>query len=380
MRIVTIVGARPQFVKAGALSRVFRRLPQVCEHIVHTGQHYDANMSDVFFDELAIASPYINLGIGSGPQGQQTGRMLESIERALIELHPDWLLVYGDTNSTLAAALAAAKLHIPVAHVEAGLRSFNREMPEEINRVLTDHIATRLYAPTTKAVAHLQREGIDPSKIVLAGDVMFDAYLHYANQSTGEEALSEGVPYILVTIHRAENTDNEHRMRAIWEALTVVSRDLRVVFPMHPRTRQVAHRMGLLDLPRDTDRLSVIDPVGYRDMIALQKGAQAIVTDSGGVQKEAYFCAVPCVTLRTETEWVELVDLGWNHLVSPDQRDEIVAAIVRASQPGSRGARPHDLYGGGQSAEFIAQDLLATWRKVPQIQNDSQKQSVDSLG
>jgi UDP-GlcNAc3NAcA epimerase len=380
MKIVTVVGARPQFVKAGALSRVFRRLPQVCEHIVHTGQHYDANMSDVFFDELDIASPYLNLGIGSGPQGQQTGRMLEAIERVLVELHPHWLLVYGDTNSTLAAALAAAKLHIPVAHVEAGLRSFNREMPEEINRVLTDHIASRLYAPTIQAVTHLQREGIDPTKIVLAGDVMFDAYQHYANQSPPGGKITSPPPYLLVTIHRAENTDNELRMLAIWNALLMVSREHRVVFPMHPRTRQVAQRMGLLDLPRDTDRFTVIDPVGYREMISLQKGAQAIITDSGGVQKEAYFCAVPCVTLRTETEWVELVDLGWNHLASPDSQSEMIAAIHQAAQPGSLSVRPDGLYGGGQAAELIAQDLLAMTQSAKQVHNHVLKQSADNLG
>ncbi|MBI3410078.1 MAG: UDP-N-acetylglucosamine 2-epimerase (non-hydrolyzing) [Planctomycetes bacterium] len=363
MRIVTIVGARPQFVKAAVLSRLIREQKAherdgIEEILVHTGQHYDANMSEVFFAELEIPAPGHHLGIGSGSHGQQTGRMLESIEKVLMETKPDVTLVYGDTNSTLAGALAAAKLHIPIAHVEAGLRSFNRRMPEEINRVVTDHLSTWLFAPTEAAVSNLRREGRPEETIHLVGDVMFDAALHAAQLASGQILEKLQLPsrgYILATIHRAENTDDRARLCNILEAFQILSKSLPVVLPLHPRTRSVLRTEKTLE--RLAADLRILEPVGFLDMVALEQAARLIVTDSGGVQKEAFFHRVPCVTLREETEWVELVELGWNRLMPPADARAIVAAVNAELESNRVRSTPSELYGGGKAGQRIL-DML----------------------
>lgn len=364
MKIVTVVGARPQFVKAAVLSRLIRGRQGLEELLIHTGQHYDDNMSDVFFEELDMPRPAFHLAIGSGPHGQQTGRMLEAIEKVLLQTKPDCVLVYGDTNSTAAGALAAAKLHVPVAHVEAGLRSFNRRMPEEINRVVTDHLSRWLFAPTDAAVHNLKHEGLPPSSIFLCGDVMYDAVLHSAGKA-GDRPLRrlnlDPKSYVLATIHRAENTDDPVRLGSILEGLRDLARTLPVVLPLHPRTRAILQRSG--DLERLTHGLRLVEPVGYLDMAALERSARLIVTDSGGVQKEAFFHRVPCVTLREETEWVELVQLGWNRLVPPSSGAAVSRALRQAFDEADRTpAAPADLYGGGDAANRIL-DVLANGQK-----------------
>lgn len=359
MRITTVVGARPQFIKAAAVSRVLRAMPGVREILVHTGQHYDDNMSDVFFRELEIPEPDYHLDIGSGTHGAQTGRMLEAIEQVLLKEGPDWVLVYGDTNSTLAGALAAAKLHIPVAHVEAGLRSFNRRMPEEINRVLTDHICDLLFAPTQAAVDNLLREGISPTAVRLVGDVMYEAALYYGAKAEAKSRVLARLGlqpkgYILATVHRAENTDDLARLEAIFSGLVSVGKSIPVVLPMHPRTRAALRYMGpISDIEQ---RLRVIEPVGYLDMLVLEKNARLIATDSGGVQKEAFFYRVPCVTLRRETEWVELVELGWNQLVFPQSPRAVAEGILRGLE--THQASETNPYGDGNSGELIVKHLL----------------------
>ncbi|MGE0607238.1 MAG: non-hydrolyzing UDP-N-acetylglucosamine 2-epimerase [Pirellulales bacterium] len=358
LKVLTVVGARPQFIKAAAVSREIARRDDTQEILVHTGQHYDANMSQIFFDELGIPSPDINLSVGSGPHGEMTGKMLAAIERVLLDVRPDWVLVYGDTNSTLAGALAAAKQHFPVAHVEAGLRSFNRRMPEEINRVLTDHAADLLLAPTEIAVGHLRDEGIPPGRIRWVGDVMFDVALHYGPRADQSDILKtlqvQPRKYILASIHRAENTDDEQRMRAIFAAFGRISAEVPVVLPLHPRTRGTLERLGLLAEAQRS--LKIIEPVGYLDMLALERSARLIATDSGGVQKEAFFCGVPCLTLREETEWQELVDLGVNRLVTPlteARLEQMLRAALAA--PALPGTPP--LYGDGHAAAAIIDAL-----------------------
>ncbi len=339
------------------VSRALAAHPGVKEVLVHTGQHYDQQMSAVFFSELGIAPPAHNLGVGSGTQGAQTGRMLEAIEKVLLEESPDRVVVFGDTNSTLAGALAAAKLHLPLAHVEAGLRSFNRRMPEEVNRVLTDHVSDLLFAPTEAAVENLHREGIPSARIHLVGDVMFDAARLFAKVA---EQRSTAVPrlglsrkrYILATVHRAENTDDLGRLRTIFGGLRRVAHEYTVVLPLHPRTRAALARSGQAEAL--TEGLLLTDPLGYLDMVALEEHALVIATDSGGVQKEAYFHQVPCVTLREETEWIELVATGWNRLAPPHSEVTIAEAILGAV--GTRG-EPHALYGHGQAAMRIATAL-----------------------
>ncbi len=357
MKILTVVGARPQFIKAAAVSRILRGRPDLDEVLLHTGQHYDENMSDVFFSELDIPRPRYHLGVGSGLHGAQTGRMLEKIEEVLGQERPDLVLVYGDTNSTLAGALAAVKLHIPVAHVEAGLRSFNRRMPEEINRVVTDHLSRWLFAPTEAAVANLRREGLAEDAIHLVGDVMYDATLHFGASPGGEALDALGVrpgEYVLATVHRAENTDTSPPLRSIFSGLAEVARRLPVLLPLHPRTRAALRREGLLE---GRGGLRLIEPVGYLDMVKLERHARLVVTDSGGVQKEAFFHRVPCVTLRHETEWVELVELGWNRLVPPTDPGSVRDAVLEALDEPPRAAPPADLYGGCRAAGRIA-DLL----------------------
>lgn len=360
MKVVSIVGARPQFVKAAVVSRALHAAG-IAEIIVHTGQHYDGNMSDIFFDELDIPRPAIHLGVGSGPHGAQTGRMLSGIESIIVEERPDWLLVYGDTNSTLAGALAAAKLHVPVAHVEAGLRSFNRRMPEEVNRVLTDHVSDLLFAPTQSAVENLSVEGIAGARVQLVGDVMKDAVLYYANRSGAsgmrlEELGLRTRGYLLATVHRAENTADPDRLAAIMKGLVAASSTTTVVLPLHPRTRAALEDTDLLR--EVAHHCRVLDPVGYLDMLVLEKGAALIVTDSGGVQKEAFFFQVPCITVRDETEWVELVELGWNRLVPPTSATAVAEAI--AEQYGEQGF-DSALFGNGHASTDIAR-LLAEHR------------------
>ncbi|MBI3821362.1 MAG: UDP-N-acetylglucosamine 2-epimerase (non-hydrolyzing) [Planctomycetes bacterium] len=351
MKIVTVVGARPQFIKAAVVSRWLRQTPDCKEILVHTGQHYDENMSDVFFQELEIPTPAYHLGVGSGGHGAQTGRMLEAIEEVLRETKPDKMLIYGDTNSTLAGALAAAKLHVPVAHVEAGLRSFNRKMPEEINRVVSDHLSTWLFAPTEAAVTNLQNEGITGAKVALVGDVMYDAAIYYGTRTRADTLGKLGLQskhYVLATIHRAENTDAQTRLRDVFGGLNAIADELPVVLPLHPRTRAALTRDNLLE--RCNPNLRLLDPLGYLDMVMLEKHASVIATDSGGVQKEAFFHRVPCVTLRDETEWVELVELGWNRLVPPTDAGAIHAGVLQSLRDTKQRPAPAHLYGGGQAA------------------------------
>ena len=322
MKIVTIVGARPQFIKAATISRIIRNHKDIQELIVHTGQHYDKNMSDVFFRELDIPKPHINLEVGSGLHGKQTALMLEGIENILIQEQPDWVLVYGDTNSTVAGALAASKLHIRIAHVEAGLRSFNRAMPEEINRIATDHISDCLFAPTQNAMNLLAKEGL-ANRSVFSGDVMYDSILHYKDIASKNISLSniidiEPGKYFLATIHRQENTDNLKNLQQIF--LSFSGLDLPVVIPLHPRTLkymdEVPHRSNII----------IINPVGYLEMITLLSNCHKVLTDSGGLQKEAFFLKKPCITLREETEWIETLEDNWNFTVGTD-RQKIVEKI-----------------------------------------------------
>jgi UDP-GlcNAc3NAcA epimerase len=356
MLIATVVGARPQFIKASAVSRRLRSCKSVTEQVINTGQHYDFELSRIFFQELEMSFPDFDLGIGSGPHGEQTGQMLKGLEGVLLDLKPDWVLVYGDTNSTLAGALAAAKLHIPIAHVEAGLRSFNRTMPEEVNRVITDHISNLLFAPTDAAVANLRHEGIGRSQVAQVGDVMFDVALAASERAERtsriiEELGLERGSFILATIHRADTTDDPTRLSGIMDALDEVASDHTVVMPLHPRTSA-----ALKSLRVPPAKVKFVDALGYLDMMMLEKHAALIVTDSGGVQKEAFFHGVQCVTVRDDTEWVELLELGWNSLVSPGEepgsiRDAILKGVDRG--PGHR-ATP---YGKGRAAEAIIHHL-----------------------
>ncbi len=350
MKIVTIVGARPQFIKAAAVSRAIGAREDVTEVIVHTGQHYDANMSDVFFEQMHIPRPNYHLEVGGGSHGQMTGRQLEKIESVLLKEKPDWVLVYGDTNSTIAGALAAAKLHIPVAHVEAGLRSFNRRMPEEINRVLTDHVSTLLLAPTRAAIKNLSNEGIDGDQVQLVGDVMYDAALFYREFAQKPEWFDglglTGGDFVLCTIHRAENTDDIDRLSGILQGLA--GSGFPVVLPLHPRTRARIDREKMTL----SQNVSIVPPVGYLEMVWLEASCRVVATDSGGVQKEAYFHGKPCVTLRDQTEWVELVEAGANVLAGSDV-SKIVDGLTR---PPTFDVRP-DLYGDGRAAHAIAELL-----------------------
>lgn len=356
-KILTILGARPQFIKASVVSAAIAASDQFREIVVHTGQHFDINMSEVFFAELGMKKPDYHLDIHGGNHGEMTGRMLIGIEKVLLAEKPNAVLVYGDTNSTLAGALAAAKLNIPVAHVEAGMRSFNMAMPEEVNRILTDRISRWLFTPTVTARQHLLREGYPPDRIVPVGDVMFDVALQNGNKVSPEGGLLERFhllpdSYVLATVHRAENTDQPARFASIVDALEMMGTDLPVIWPLHPRTRAVLRKTGRLDaLAR---RVKLIEPVGYLEMVQLEKYAGVIATDSGGVQKEAFFYGVPCVTLRDETEWVELVESGWNRLAPPTDSLSLKRAIE-----GAFGSRGEDVkpYGEGNAAGMIVDRL-----------------------
>lgn len=355
MKVVTVIGARPQFVKASPLSRVLRQQHQ--EILVHTGQHYDAGMSDVFFAELGMPAPDYHLNIGSGAHGAQTGAMLNAVEGVLLSERPDAVLVYGDTNSTLAGALAAAKLTIPIAHVEAGLRSFNRAMPEEINRVVADHLATWLFAPAEVASQNLAREGITAG-VSIVGDIMIDALeLHRAAAQARPSILPElklaDQPYYLCTIHRADNTDDAAALASIMSGLNALPRP--VLFPAHPRTKARLQEFGIVP----GQNVVMIAPVGYLDMLRLLQDAACVVTDSGGVQKEAYYLGRPCVTLRSETEWVETLETGWNRLsgIAPQ---EIVSAVRSMDAAETRNLAHPDLYGDGKAAQRIVATLTGS--------------------
>lgn len=356
LKIATIIGARPQFVKAAPVSRILRQTHN--EFLIHTGQHYDGNMSQLFFDELGIPHPDINLGIGSGPHGEQTGKMMVALEKVLLEQKPDLVLIYGDTNSTLAGAVVASKLLLPVAHVEAGLRSFNRTMPEEINRILADRVSELLFCPTQTAMQHLAAEGIAQG-VHLTGDVMYDAAIRFGELAKQKNSVLQRLQvepqnYLLATCHRPQNTDLRENLASIVNAF--IESGEQVIFPVHPRTRVFLEQFGLADRLRETERVRLLEPVGFLEMIQLEQNAKKILTDSGGVQKEAYFYGVPCITLREETEWVETVADGWNLLVGAD-KNKILSAIAgfHPSQPQSR----H--YGDGHASEKIA-EIIRDWR------------------
>lgn len=373
MKIVTIVGARPQFIKASAVSRAIARYncqvsdykKQINELLVHTGQHYDHNMSQIFFEELEIPRPSYNLGIGGSNHGAMTGLMLEGIESLLFVEKPDIVMVYGDTNSTLAGALAASKMHIPVAHVEAGLRSFNKRMPEEINRVLTDHVSTFLFCPTVRAVKNLQKENLPGNSnrleknvchVALTGDVMFDAALYYAGRIEEYSKILQKIRrednisdrFALCTIHRAENTDNPKNLESIFKGLNLIARHCPIVLPLHPRTRKFIKNLNI-----NSSNISLLDPMSYLEMIGLIKKCQLVLTDSGGLQKEAFFFRKPCVTLREETEWVELTENKYNLLAGSDAERIYGSFLTQMSVE----IPEHDLYGDGSASEKIVNFL-----------------------
>jgi UDP-GlcNAc3NAcA epimerase len=357
IKILTIIGARPQFIKAAMVSRAMSAHNQksITEVILHTGQHFDPNMSEIFFTQMGIPKPDYLLGIHGGSHGEMTGRMLTGIEKVILEEKPDRVLVYGDTNSTLAGALAAAKLHVPVAHVEAGLRSFNMDMPEEINRILTDQISDLLFCPTQTAMDNLHREGFDhkPAQVLKVGDVMQDAALFFAQQAIKPEHVSQSGEFVLATLHRAENTDDPVRLKEIVAALNETHASISpVILPLHPRTKHAVNQAGL------TLDVHVIDPVGYLEMLWLLTNCSLVLTDSGGVQKEAFFFSKPCVTTRDQTEWVELVEAGANVLVGAD-RIKILAGVQLMVK--ERIIDDGLLYGGGKAADRITSYLSSTF-------------------
>jgi len=374
MRIVTIVGARPQFIKAAAVNRAIQefnqRRKQVQEILVHTGQHYDYLMDKVFFEELKLPKPDYHLGVGSGPHAKQTGMMMERIEAILKKEKPMVVMVYGDTNSTLAGALAAAKLNIPVAHVEAGLRSYNRTMPEEINRLLTDHLSTLLFCPTAHAAQNLLREGIKDGKgrvVKKVGDVMYDSILFYSKVAEKKSTILKDLNlysstpnselktqnYYLATLHRAENTDNPKRLKFILSAMNKIGRNIPIILPLHPRTKKI---MGVHCLFSEFENIKFIEPVSYLDMLKLEKNAKAILTDSGGVQKEAYWFSIPCFTLRDETEWVEIVKSRWNVLVGTGVK-RIVREVSHMEER-KRYLKGEEIFGDGKASQNIVQILI----------------------
>ncbi len=355
MKIATIVGARPQFIKAAPVSKALRRAGQQ-EILVHTGQHYDYRMSQIFFEELEIPEPDVNLEVGSGSHGWQTGQILIRLEETLLTEKPDWVLVYGDTNSTLAGALVACKLHIPIAHVEAGMRSFNREMPEEHNRVLTDHCADLLFCPTQTAVNNLAREGITAG-VHWVGDTMYDAVLQFAELARQRSTILstlrlEPKKYLLATLHRPYNTDVPENLMNILTAFLDIAEP--IVFPVHPRTRKMLAELdGKFNFENSTSNVKFTEPVGYLDMLALEQNARLILTDSGGMQKEAFFLGIPCVTLRPETEWVETVETGWNVIVGGNS--ERIVAATRTLRPVES---PPKVFGDGRASERVVSLMM----------------------
>ena len=375
MKIVTVIGARPQIIKAAALSRAIREhfKNEVQEVIVHTGQHYDSNMSQVFFDELGIPQPDYNLGVGSASHGVQTAKMIEGIEEILLKENPDYLVLYGDTNSTLAGAIAASKIHVPIVHIEAGLRSFNKSMPEEINRICCDHCSTLLFSPTATGFKNLINEGFNPDNkkkytidnpgIYHCGDVMYDNSKYFANiadqksQILDKEGL-RGIDYVLCTIHRDNNTDQPERLNAIFKALLKISENKTVVLPLHPRTSKLlSTNLGkeLFDKITNSPGIKILPPASFLDMIVLERHAQMVVTDSGGVQKEAFFFQKPCLILRSETEWKEIVECGAAVITDADENRIVEAFDIFTENP------PHNfpqIFGDGKAAEFICKEML----------------------
>ena len=384
MKLVTIIGARPQIIKAAALSRAIRNhyADQIQEVIVHTGQHYDDNMSQVFFDELQIPRPDYNLHVGSASHGVQTARMTEGIEALLIEEQPDFIVLYGDTNSTLAGAVAAAKIHVPIVHIEAGLRSFNKAMPEEINRIVCDHCSTLLFTPTKAGLENLKREGfpiddsgvstgsttaptIDNPKVYHCGDIMYDNSLHFANIAEEKTDIIQrleldGKPFILATIHRDSNTDQPERLSAIFSALIRLSKECQVVLPLHPRTSKLLNtnlREELREQIFNNPNIRLIPPVSFLEIIALERHAQLVMTDSGGVQKEAYFFKKPGIILRPETEWVEIVETGNAILADADENRIMQAWKHFKDNPPTKFP---EIFGDGHAAEFMLKQMLLT--------------------
>ena len=361
MKIVTIVGARPQFIKAAMVSRAIlehnkNNSPKIKELLLHTGQHYDKNMSDIFFSGMGIPQPTWQLNCGSGTHGKMTGQMVIEIEQILIDTLPDYVLVYGDTNSTLAGALAASKLNIPIAHIEAGLRSFNKQMPEEINRILTDHMSSLLFCPTLTAVQNLHNEGIEED-VYHVGDVMYDAALSFGSIAESKSTILsdlniESEEFILCTVHRAENTDNVERIKQIIIALDAIGVESRpIVLPLHPRTRKSLEKLNLFQVLETHPGIIITEPLSFLDMVMLEKHALTILTDSGGVQKEAYFHKTPCVTLRDETEWVETVKAGWNQIAGY-KAASIIYCLNNAPKQ-----KKIDEYGTGRAANTIVRLL-----------------------
>ena len=369
IKIVTIIGARPQIIKAAALSRAIKEKfsNEIEEVIVHTGQHYDENMSQVFFDELGIPAPDYNLGVGSGKHGAQTSKMIEGIEEILLNENPDYLVVYGDTNSTLAGAIAASKIHIPIAHIEAGLRSFNKAMPEEINRICCDHCSTMLFSPTATGYKNLINEGFNPKNkkpftidnpgIYHCGDVMYDNSMFFGSTDNGQQT-TDNNPYILCTIHRNNNTDEAERLSSIVKALLRLSKEENIIIPLHPRTKK------LLDVNLNSDiynelinneRIHIIPPASFLEMIKLEKNASIIITDSGGVQKEAFFFKKPCIIIRSETEWKEIVECG-AAIIADANEDNIVNGYYHFKE--NKISEYPELFGDGKAAEFICNELI----------------------
>jgi len=352
IKILTILGARPQFIKAGTLSREMSKYNEINEVIVHTGQHYDSNMSDIFFEEMHIPKPNYFLGIGGKSHGTMTGEMIEKIEEVAFKEKPDYLIVYGDTNSTLAGAIVASKLDIILVHIEAGLRSFNMKMPEEVNRILTDRISNILFCPTNGAIQNLKNEGFDnfDCKIVKSGDVMYDGVIFYKKLAIKPDFEIKN-NYILCTIHRAENTDNEYRLKEIFDALKEIAKNQQVILPLHPRTKKIIKNLNL-----DIKNLTIIDPIGYLEMVWLIDNSFLVITDSGGLQKEAYFFEKPCITLRDETEWIELVENGFNILVGAN-KDKILDTIKNISHFKFNKSKLN-LYGNGKASKKIIESLI----------------------
>lgn len=353
MKILTILGARPQFIKAGSVSREISKHDDIVEVIVHTGQHYDANMSDIFFDEMKIPKPDYFLGIGGKSHGSMTGQMIEKIEEVALKEKPDWIMVYGDTNSTLAGAIVASKLNdVKLAHIEAGLRSFNMHMPEEVNRILTDRVSDVLFCPTQTAVQNLLKEGYEEinCNVVLSGDVMQDGAMFY-KQYAQKPSVLDNKNFILCTIHRAENTDDEMRLRAIFEALEEIALSKQVILPIHPRTKKLVEKYDII-----LKNITIIEPVGYLQMVWLIDNCDLVMTDSGGLQKEAFFFEKQCITLRDETEWVELVENNFNVLVGADKEKILTVSKEHVF------AKDFDmnLYGGGKASEVIVNTLKIT--------------------